>query len=922
MKVEFGVLGPVEVRLDGVPLVIGPRQQAILAVLLVEVNRPVSVDTLLERVWDERRPARPANAVQTQLTLLRRSLATVPDVGIAWQTGGYRLTTDPATVDLHRFLDLLDRPRATPDEQVAQRLTQVLELWRGEPFAGVELPWFAATRASLRAQRDSAALDLAEIRVRLGQFESALDDLRDYTAAHPLDERAAGYLIRALHGTGRSSEAVRYYEQLRDRLVEELGADPDPRLSELAEQVRTNGVTAPSSSAPGTTDPVPRQLPSAPASFTGRAAALATMTAILDNATESAGTVIISAISGTGGIGKSWLTLHWAHLHRDRFPDGQLFVDLRGFSPANDPMASATAVRGFLDALGVPADRIPTSLDAQSSLWRTLVADKRMLIVLDNAADTEQVRPLLPGSSTSTVLVNSRDRLSGLVTGHGAHQVVLDILADADARELLRVRLGAERLAAEPEAVDELLALCGGFPLALGIVAGHALSHPDFPIAALVAELREHRLLVLDDADQSGGLSSVLSWSYRALPDPAARAFALLGAAPGADVGVEAVAALVDRPLPEATRLLRALERASLVHQHAPGRYLMHDLVRAYSREQAGAETDAALRRITDFYLYSNLAAELTVYQSRPRIALPPPITGAQPRTFESIVEATEWRSAEYQNLLATLDETLIRGWHATAWHLVWTLAFHQIRTGHLLDAVATCRQGLASTLRLGDRAGEAIARQLLGYACVRAEQFDEAQTQLTTSIQIATELGDATTELFSTRYLCILNIDNGNLKEAEVIARRAVALAEQSGNPVWLSAELNHIAWIAANLGEFEYAKPHGDRALELRVQYPGVDTLNTGNIQDCLGFIANGMGEYEQAIRYYEQARANYALTSSLLSDLVTLEHLGHPYLALGKPDKAREVWEAALRVRRDQQRFADVARIQALLDGLPPD
>ncbi|MGH3623143.1 MAG: ATP-binding protein, partial [Sciscionella sp.] len=353
--------------------------------------------------------------------------------------------------------------------------------------------------------------------------------------------------------------------------------------------------------------PVPRQLPAPPRWFTGRARELATLTTALDEMAEQNNTVVISALAGTGGIGKTWLALHWANQHLDRFPDGQLFVNLQGFAPSRTPMTPATAVRSFLDAFGVDPARIPVDLDAQVGLYRSLVAGRRMLIVLDNARDATQVTPLLPGSPTCTVLVTSRDRLQGLVTGHGARPLPVDVLSESEARELLAARLGAQRVAAEPEAVAELLACCGGFPLALSIVAGRAQAHSEFPLAVLAAELREAatRLGALDEDDPAASLPAVLSWSYRALTSEHARVVGLLGIVPGPDIGLPAVASLTALPTSRVRAVLRVLERVSLLHQDTPGRYRMHDLVRLYVAEHAGRDQpedvqEAALRQLAD----------------------------------------------------------------------------------------------------------------------------------------------------------------------------------------------------------------------------------------------------------------------------------------------------------------------------------
>ncbi|GAA1309236.1 NB-ARC domain-containing protein [Saccharothrix xinjiangensis] len=355
--------------------------------------------------------------------------------------------------------------------------------------------------------------------------------------------------------------------------------------------------------------PVPRQLPAPPAGFTGRRHELTRLTELLDDAADRGGTVLISALSGVGGIGKTWLALHWAHRNADRFPDGQLFVDLRGFASDGAPLSAEAAMRGFLTGLGVAPDRVPPEPGAQVGLYRSLVADRRVLVVLDNAADTGQVAPLLPGSTSCAVLVTSRHHLPGLLTGHGAHALVLTELSDTEARRLLERRLGPDRLAAEPEATAELLTCCAGLPLALGIVAGRALAHPDLPLAVLAAELRDvtTRLTALDEEDSPANLTAVLSWSHAALPPDRAEAFALLGIAPGTGFGPESAATTTGLNPTGTAVLLRALERASLTQQPSPGRYRLHDLVRLHAADRAVRDLPdrvaPALRRLVDHYL-------------------------------------------------------------------------------------------------------------------------------------------------------------------------------------------------------------------------------------------------------------------------------------------------------------------------------
>ncbi|HEY8981932.1 MAG TPA: helix-turn-helix domain-containing protein, partial [Streptomyces sp.] len=382
------------------------------------------------------------------------------------------------------------------------------------------------------------------------------------------------------------------------RLAEALELRPEDRDELLA--AATGEETAPAV-------PVPRQLPAAPAPFVGRDDELARLDAVLGAGSEGAPTVVVSTIAGAGGVGKSWLVLHWAHRNAGRFPDGQLFVDLRGFSPDSEPMDPAVAVRGFLDALGVEPGRVPVAVHAQAALLRSLVADRRMLLVLDNAVDTAQVVPLLPGGDTCVVAVTSRNRLPGLVTGHGARLVSVDTLTDAEAHGLLVARLGAARVDAEPGAVRELVRLCGGFPLALSIVAGRAHTHPHLSLTALAGELRDDVLDVLDDADPAASLPAVLSSSHRALSAEEAHVFALLALAPGPDISLPAAAGLTGLGAGRTRSVLRRLEQSSLIAQDTAGRYRMHDLIRRYAATVHTMD-DAGLRRVLDFYTHTAYA--------------------------------------------------------------------------------------------------------------------------------------------------------------------------------------------------------------------------------------------------------------------------------------------------------------------------
>ncbi|MDX3187301.1 BTAD domain-containing putative transcriptional regulator [Streptomyces sp. MN03-5084-2B] len=481
VEVELRVLGPVELRVDDRLVEVGhARQRCVLAVLLVEANRVVTVEQLLDRVWSERLPHKARQVASNYVSRLRHVLA--GEVAIVRQGGGYVLQVDPEAVDLHRFRLLVKRARERSGARALRLLEEAARLWQGEVFDGLDTPWIAAVRESLARERFAADLDRVDLALAQGRHAALCAELAERAAAHPLDERVVRQLMLALYRNGRQAEALLRFESIRARLADEVGADPSRELRDLHRRILNADPALAHVAAPD----VPRQLP-APPVFTGRTAELALLDRTL---TATPGTVRIAAIGGAGGIGKTWLALAWAHRRLDRFADGQLFVDLHGSDPAERPVAPGTALFGFLTALGVTPDRIPADPDARAALYRSLVAGRGMLVVLDNAATADQVIPLLPGGPACTVLVTGRTRLAPLVDRHGARPLQLDVLSRAEARALLSGRLGADRVAAEPDAVDELVEVCGGYPPALSVTARHAAARPGSSLAEVAADVR------------------------------------------------------------------------------------------------------------------------------------------------------------------------------------------------------------------------------------------------------------------------------------------------------------------------------------------------------------------------------------------------------------------------------------------------
>ncbi|RKT54200.1 AfsR/SARP family transcriptional regulator [Saccharothrix australiensis] len=938
MAVEFRVLGPVEAHVDGRWVELGPaRQRWVLAVLLVEANRLLPADRLLDHVWGDRVPSRGRDVLYGYLSRLRRVLRATGEADIVRRTGGYELVVDEGVVDVHRFRRLLADARATDDARAVAMLEQALGLWRGEVCAGLDTSWVDALRAELDRQRFTAELDRAEFRVRTGRHAEALADLSALSAAHPLDERVAAQFMLALCRSGRQADALAHYQRMRVRLADDLGADPGPSLRELHQRILTSdpALTHAVPDAGTSRSPVvPRQLPAAPALFTGRRAELARLDHTLATAPDdpaapgpaAAGTaVMISAIGGAGGIGKTWLALTWAHRNLHRFPDGQLFADLRGFSPTGEPTGPAVAVRGFLDALGVDPRRVPPDLDARVALYRSLVAGRRMLVVLDNAATSEQVVPLLPGSPTCTVLVTGRHRLASLIDRHGTRHLALDVLDRDEGRALLAARIGADRVAGEPDAVDELVELCGGYPLALSITARNAATRAAIALREVAAELRELGLEVLDhDTDHTASLPAVLSWSLRRLTDEQRTVFALLGIAPGPDTTPAAAIALTGLSSARTRKALSALEEASLLDRRPGGRYAMHDLVRDYAGTTARATLpedvrEAALVRVMGFHLHTAHTADHLLDPHHSFLRPDPPASDVHPLPLPDAAAATAWLAAEHATLLATQHAAAALGRHHVVWHLAWTLHTFHLRRGHLRDALVVWRTALDAADHLPDPAARSCAHRNLGQAYSLLGLHEEAARHLDRALDLAVRHHDTAEQAHTHHKLALARERRGDDRGALEHARHALALHRTLGQPVMEAAALNLVGWFAARLGDYDTARDHCEAALALAGRHH--DAEGKADTLDSLGLIAHRTGDHRRAVDRYRQALGLYRTLGHTYEIANTLDNAGHPHAALGERDQARAVWREALELYREQGRDTDVERVRRQLDDLDP-
>jgi DNA-binding SARP family transcriptional activator len=625
-RMFFGYLGSL---LTEPATALAPRQRTVLAVLLTRAGRPVPVDELAEFVWDGTPPARAAQTLRTYVMRLRHALGEAAGIRIVTRDPGYLIEAAEDEVDALQFA------RACRDGATAYKagqwavasaaLADGLALWRGEPLADISSRLLRDTEVpALQRQRLQARQWRIDADLQLGGGDELAAELHELTSQEPLRERLYVLLMTALSRAGRASEALAVYQQARNVLVAQLGIEPGPDLRELQRLILAGEQPRPRPAArisPEKYRPVPHQLPAAAGHFAGREADLKELDAIQDRA----GPVTISSIGGMAGIGKTTLALHWAHQVADRFPDGQLYVNLRGFGPA-PPMTPADALRGFLDALRDPAKPLPADPDMQEALYRSLTADRRILIVLDNARDEQQVRPLLPGSASCLTLITSRSQLAGLVATNGAIPLSLDPLTTADAHEFLSRRLGPQRLAGEPAAVDRLIASCAGLPLALCIAAARAALTPALSLTTLSAQLSEPGLDALSGTDPYADLRSVFSWSYRRLSPEAARLFRCLSLFPGPDFSATATASI--DPAGRTYELQAELTSAHLLEEYLPGRFRLHDLLARYAQEcSARDDTEDARREVRGRILtwYSAAAASAARIVDPHRHSIPDP---------------------------------------------------------------------------------------------------------------------------------------------------------------------------------------------------------------------------------------------------------------------------------------------------------
>jgi DNA-binding SARP family transcriptional activator len=905
-QLEFCLLGPVAVRRGGVALPVSRgRQRAVLAVLLLNAGRTVSVDEIAEALWGWSPPPSAAATIRNYVKQLRRVLGDAGQSPIVTRSPGYLIQAGPEELDVTRFEALLAAARTAAQEAAwptaADQAGAALAQWRGEPLADVKSEVLSLREVPRLAE---LRLQAAELRLgaelHLGRHAVVIAELERMAATHPLREHVYALLMLALYREGRQAEALEAYHRARRVLVTELGAEPGAELRELHRQILVAdpaiahagsgrlplGGARSAGSAP--VSPVPRELPGPVRHFTGRVAELAFLSGLLEQAGEHAPpAMVISVVAGMAGAGKTALAVHWAHQMAESFPDGQLYVNLRGYDP-DLPMTSADALGGLLRALGVAGQDIPAATAERAARFRSLLAGRRLFVLLDNAGSAEQVRPLLPGSPSCMTVVTSRDALAGLVARDGARRIDLDLLTPDEAVGLLRALIG-ERARADPATSAALAGRCARLPLALRVAAELATARPGVPLAVIAEELadQQRRLDVLDaGGDPRTAMRAVFSWSVRHLDHDAARVFRLIGLHPGADFDCHAVAALIGATAGHARRLLDYLARYNLIQPTAPGRYGMHDLLRAYAVEQAAEQVSetarrAALTRLFDHYLAAATTAADAIYPvdpDRPRTLR----SVCSPLSFASPPAASAWLDAHRHVLVAVTAHAAGHGWPEHAIGIAAAI-FRYIDVGHLADAAVIHGHACRAATQVGDRAAEAAALIRLGVADAGQGRLQQANTHIKRALALYRQISDRTGEAGALASLGLVGYCQGQYQESARSCRDALALYRQVGSRAGEARVRHHLGIIDLRQGRYQQAARNLRRSLALfrQAALPSGEAYVLGD----LGEVELRLGRCSRATGYLRQSLALCRQTGTRFGEAQALACLGLAELRQGR-------------------------------------
>ncbi|TDE95871.1 SARP family transcriptional regulator [Occultella glacieicola] len=874
MTGRIRLLGQVEVDASGRAVDLGPaRQRAVLAILLLDAPRPVGTDDLVERLWGMDPPPGARQSLRAYVCRLRQILGAAPVVQIERRGGGYGAQVRADEFDLALFRRLVREAAATEDALGAlATYRRALDLWPAAALGGVDSLWLAARRDALRLERHGVELDHNDIALAVGAGSELVAPLTALAAADPYDERVLGQLMLALHGCGRSTEALGRFHAVGRLLRDELGTEPGPPLRSVHERI-LRGEAAPTTPRPATGTPdrrdavVPHQLPPATGGFVGRAAETAALDAAL--LVPDGGSSRFVVLSGPGGVGKTALAVHWARAHAGTFEDGELFVDLRGFDPEREPLSTESALRGLVLALGADPAAVPSDLGAITGLFRSLAGSRRLLVIADDARCSEQVRALLPPGPGSVLIATSRSRLAGLVGADGARPVPVTVMGSAESRALLSKRLGAGRVAADPVSVDALVRHCAGLPLALAIVAAQATMQPDLPLRDLAAELGEddERLDGLCTGESGADLRAALEASVGALAPAAARAFALLGLATGRSITSAEIEALTGSGRVAARALTRDLLAHHLLERDVPGRFRMHDLVRlhAVGLGRSHPEAGTARRALLEHY----------------RAAGP---TGA----------------ADAGAVLAAVDLAVAAGADELVCALTGNLDRHLRKNGCWRELVRVHGHARDAATHLGDDAALTRAQIGLGIGLIGQRNFTDAAPVLGAALDLAARVGDVDLLAAAHRANARWAAQQGRHDVALHHDERVLDLALRTGDRLGEATARNAIGWHQAHLGRPAQGLFSCRAALAI-LEEDDLDPTQLAATLDSIGYALDLLGRHPEAQEHYRRSAAVAEQQQNVVLRAESLRRLATSYARIGSSDLAERAERDAAAVLR---------------------
>jgi DNA-binding SARP family transcriptional activator/tetratricopeptide (TPR) repeat protein len=936
-QLRFAVLGPVQAWRGEEELPLGtPQQRAVLALLLLRDGAQASLEEIIDAIWSGRAPDSAENAVRTYISRLRAALGQggpAKESMIARVGHGYLLRTGPESLDLAAFRDLVakaqDAATAEDHSKAIYLLDDALGLWRGPALTASSGDFVESQRQRLSKLRVAALEAKVASLVKLGAHGDAQVILDQLVGDHPLDERFRELQMLSLYQHGRQSDALAVYRETRELLADELGVDPGQRLQSLHERVlRGDTGLLPGAGASGgpdarTKSPVraqptkpPTLLPANLRGFVGREAEFARAERMRPFDSDQPGRAAV-VITGTAGVGKTAFAIHWAHQIADRFPDGQIYLNLRGFDPSNLALTPQAALLALFESLGESPERLPADIDRQSAHLRGLIADRKMLIILDNVHDAEQVRPLLPGGDTF-VIMTSRNQLRSLTVQADAGMLQLDVLPPADAVRLLTHRLHG--LSAQPDELLEIVERCGRLPLAIAIVAARIAATPQIPLAVALAELRDHQGLldIFNDVDDAVDVRSVFSWSLQALSPQAGELFLLLSLHCGVSYDEHVAASLTGLPVPATRRLLSELVAASLIGAAGAGRYWKsHDLLCLYALELAtdlpSAQRKASIRRLLDHYIATAQNAESTL---NPHHRGPEPIhpqAGTAVKQFNQHGQAWAWFAVEHHSLLRTQGVAVDEGFDDYAWRLSWALETFLYRSGNWQQSLALQQAALVAASRLDDQNLEARVHRSLGRIHLHLDHYTEAREHLTRAVSYFEKAGSP--EEAASGYVSLANLCSKLMDSTEAIRLYEQAL-QLTKDPLLRAAAGNNLGNERSAIGDDETALALCLEALELWREVG--DRHGEAATLDSVGRARLKLGQQSEAVQAYRLAIAGFKDLGDNYNQASSLTNLGDCLAAANDPDKARVAWCAAVELL-DEMDHPDAAGVRARLTAV---